>query len=214
VALKWPNKDPDEVLDYQIDWSRRLYSDTIVTSTWPTTLPAGLTLGVMTNTLRTTTVWLSGGVNGTTYTLTNRITTVGGAPWISRSPSSFSRSRGDRETMAAGTYDILCDQGATFRLSMVWKDATLTPIDLTGYAAALQVRTEAAEPGIIIELTTVGGGVGLGGSAGTISIFIDAGTSAGLDPANALYDLLMTAPSGDKTRLLQGKFTIRAAITR
>ena len=34
MALKWPDKDPDEVLDYSIDWSRFLGSATISSFTW------------------------------------------------------------------------------------------------------------------------------------------------------------------------------------
>ena len=32
MSYKWPNKDPDEILDYSIDWSRFLGSDTIATN--------------------------------------------------------------------------------------------------------------------------------------------------------------------------------------
>lgn len=34
MALNWPNKDPDELLDYSVDWSRFLGSDTISAVTW------------------------------------------------------------------------------------------------------------------------------------------------------------------------------------
>ena len=34
MSLKWPNKDPDEILDYSIDWSRFLGTDTIDSVTW------------------------------------------------------------------------------------------------------------------------------------------------------------------------------------
>lgn len=76
MALEWPFKDPDEVLDYQLDWSARLDEDTIVTSTW--VVPTGITKDSDTNTTDTTTIWLSGGTTGEAYTLANRITTVGG----------------------------------------------------------------------------------------------------------------------------------------
>lgn len=76
MTLKWPNKDPDEVLDYQIDWSDRLGADTIATTTW--VVPSGITKDSDTNDDTTTTIWLSGGTTGETYSLTNRITTAGG----------------------------------------------------------------------------------------------------------------------------------------
>lgn len=34
MAFKWPPKDPDEVLDYSVDWSRYLNAATITTVTW------------------------------------------------------------------------------------------------------------------------------------------------------------------------------------
>ena len=34
MSLKWPNKDPDETLDYSIDWSRFLDDATISSFTW------------------------------------------------------------------------------------------------------------------------------------------------------------------------------------
>ena len=34
MSYKWPDKDPDEILDYSVDWSRFLDDDTISTVTW------------------------------------------------------------------------------------------------------------------------------------------------------------------------------------
>lgn len=34
MALKWPSKDPDEVIDYSVDWSRFLVDDTVSAVTW------------------------------------------------------------------------------------------------------------------------------------------------------------------------------------
>jgi len=69
-------KDPNAVLDYSIDWSTWLAtSETITASSW--TVPTGITQTTpapsFTNTI--TTIWLLGGTVGTTYTLTNHITT-------------------------------------------------------------------------------------------------------------------------------------------
>lgn len=69
-------KDPDAVLDYQLDWSDWLDSDTISTSEW--IVPAGITNDSDTETTTTTTIWLSGGTAGTIYSLVNRIVTAGG----------------------------------------------------------------------------------------------------------------------------------------
>jgi len=34
MSYKWPDKDPDEMLDYSVDWSRFLGDDTISSVTW------------------------------------------------------------------------------------------------------------------------------------------------------------------------------------
>jgi len=70
-------KDPDSLLDYSIDWGTYwLGTDTIASSTW--SVPAGLTQVTNTFDDDTATVWVSGGVSGQTYSLTNRITTNDG----------------------------------------------------------------------------------------------------------------------------------------
>ena len=75
LKLTWPNKDPADILDYQIDWSAALGEDTIASSVW--TAPAGYTVNSSSFTTTTTTVWLAGGLAGVNK-ITNRITTAGG----------------------------------------------------------------------------------------------------------------------------------------
>lgn len=75
--LSWPSKDPDEVLDYQLDWGDRLDGDTIVSSDWTIT-GTGLTVMLESIAATRTTIWLSGGVLTTEYSLLNRITTTAG----------------------------------------------------------------------------------------------------------------------------------------
>lgn len=75
-ALKWPFKDPDEVLDYVVDWTARLAGDTIGTSLW--IVPIGITDENEENDTTTTTIWLSGGTIGQTYEFVNRVQTAGG----------------------------------------------------------------------------------------------------------------------------------------
>jgi len=76
MALRWPSKDPDEVLDYQLDWTARLDGDTISSSSWAVASGSGLTIDSDSETTTLTTVWLSAGTEGTTYTLTNTIVTA------------------------------------------------------------------------------------------------------------------------------------------
>ena len=74
----WPDKDPDEVLAYTIDWQDSAdpvlgTSETISTSTW--TVPAGLTKDSDSKTNTTATVVLSGGTAEVKYQIANKIVT-------------------------------------------------------------------------------------------------------------------------------------------
>lgn len=69
-------KDPNAVLDYVVDWSDWLGTDTISSSNW--TIATGITSTSHTSTTTTSTVWLSGGTAGYTYECVNRIVTAGG----------------------------------------------------------------------------------------------------------------------------------------
>lgn len=71
------DKRPDEVADYQLDFSSNLDSgDTISTDTW--TVPSGITEDNNTNTTTTATVWLSGGTAGAKYLIQCQVVTVQG----------------------------------------------------------------------------------------------------------------------------------------
>jgi len=77
MILIWPDKDPQETLDYRLNWRARIIpGDKIVSSAWST--PEGITQGVSTYTDYTTTLWLSAGTLDSTYVFTNTITTEAG----------------------------------------------------------------------------------------------------------------------------------------
>lgn len=67
-------KDPDAVLKYTRKWNKYLGSDTIATSIW--ILDDGITKDGDTNDPTSATITLSGGTAGSSYTVTNRITTT------------------------------------------------------------------------------------------------------------------------------------------
>lgn len=76
MALTWPDKDPNAVLDYSLDWSAWLGADTIASSSW--TLGSTLVEDSKSFTDTTTTIWLSGGSDSDVVNVVNRITTAGG----------------------------------------------------------------------------------------------------------------------------------------
>jgi hypothetical protein len=76
MAKRWPPKDPQEVLDYAIDWTSRLGGDTVSQSVWD--VPTGLVKDSESIAPTMTTLWLSSGALGKTYDITNHIITSGG----------------------------------------------------------------------------------------------------------------------------------------
>lgn len=76
--LTWPPKDPEEVLDYQVDWSPRLVTgETLATSLF-TVASGTITISSQSNTTTVTTVWLAAGTPNTVVQILNKVTTSGG----------------------------------------------------------------------------------------------------------------------------------------
>ena len=70
------SKDPNGGADYCLDYTDLLEGDRISTSTW--TPPGGITKDSDTKSASNAVIWLSAGVDGTTYDILNRILTVAG----------------------------------------------------------------------------------------------------------------------------------------
>jgi len=80
MSFRWPNKDPDETLDYSVDWSRWLSGATISSVVWyvdnssgtKTALTAGNTVNGLQNIAQTVsdgvaTINLGSGTNNIEY---------------------------------------------------------------------------------------------------------------------------------------------------
>ena len=118
-----------------------------------------------------------------------------------------------------GTYDLCINQGATFEKVFTWTTYTTgpttagtapQPVNLTGWTAAMQIRAFPLSPTVLYDASS---DITLGGSAGTISLTIPAATTEGFTWWSGVYDLLLTDPSGNVTRLLSGSVTISPGVT-
>jgi hypothetical protein len=76
LPLRWPAKDPDELLDYSIDWTARLAGDTLSSVEW--ILPNELIEDHKSQSGAVATIWLGGGTLGIVHTVTCRVTTAAG----------------------------------------------------------------------------------------------------------------------------------------
>ena len=115
--------------------------------------------------------------------------------------------------MSAATTNLIIDQGATWEITFTYKNINGTPINLTGYTAALQLRTSYDAVSSSLSLTSPSGGIVMGGTAGTIAITASATQTGGLAAGEYVYDLEIT--TGSKvTRLVQGRITVTPQVTR
>jgi hypothetical protein len=97
-----------------------------------------------------------------------------------------------------GTYNISLQRRADYIVTLQFKDATATPINLTGWTVAAQVWNQARATkyaDFTVTYTNV--------STGTIAIALT-DTQTTLFPDEAYYDVLLTNPSGLKEYYLEG----------
>lgn len=113
--------------------------------------------------------------------------------------------------MAAANYDLYIEQGATFELSLVWKDSEGVPINITGYIARMQIRQNYdTEP--VVSLTN-DDGIELVGVDGEINITITDEQTTDIEITRGKYDLELEF-DGVVTRLIQGNVEISREVTK
>jgi hypothetical protein len=114
-----------------------------------------------------------------------------------------------------GRYDMTIYQGATFALTLTWRQGEPpVAVNLTGYTARMQLRETTGSPSTVLSLTSAGGGgLTLGGAAGTIALNVSATQTAELTPGTYLYDLELVN-GATVTRLVEGRAVVSPEVTR
>lgn len=111
-------------------------------------------------------------------------------------------------------YDIIADQGATFLRTISLKSSKKLPVTLTNYTGRMQIRETVTSTSIIEDQTTANGRITINAAAGTISILIPPSDMEAITPGTYVYDLEIEDADGDVTRVVHGKFTVRAEVTK
>ena len=110
-------------------------------------------------------------------------------------------------------YNFTIFGGASFDLTMTWKDVNNVVIPLAGYSAAMQIRLNPGSPVLVNLRSTVAGGIVLANVSPTIVITIAPSATSALTFPKAHYDLLLTDSAGVVTRLIYGVVTFSPAVT-
>lgn len=109
-------------------------------------------------------------------------------------------------------------QGATFSEPVTLKDGSGNPIDLTGCTARLQARRDISDAAAVFSLDSTGGGIVLGGTAGTVTLVVPPSTTAALsiewEGEMWVHDLLLSFPDATVQRTYQGAIYAYPAVTR
>lgn len=110
--------------------------------------------------------------------------------------------------MAAFT-EINIEQYATFSTTVNVEDSQGTAVNLSGYTAASQIRKSYYSTSANNLTATV-----TGIANGEITLSMTAANTANLTPGRYLYDLVITAPTGVKTRVVEGIVNVLAGVTQ
>jgi len=112
----------------------------------------------------------------------------------------------------ASTYNTVIDQGADWFVNFTYQNPNGTPINITGYSAALQVRTSPLARTTVLSLTN-GSGITITGASGLLAVHATAAQTGAIAPGTYAYDLEITG-SGIVTRLVQGTIQVSPQVTR
>jgi hypothetical protein len=116
---------------------------------------------------------------------------------------------GENNKMAAGTYNFTVEQGATFTRLLTLKEND-SAMNLTGYSAASQMRSTADTSTVAGTFTATVSNAG----AGQITLSMTATQTGNIEEGIYVYDTEITSGAGAITRVLQGKVTVTANVTR
>lgn len=111
--------------------------------------------------------------------------------------------------MSASKYDFNIEQGSSFQLSLVYKDANNDPIDLTGWCARLICKTNTNETKIFTteNLDYSQYKFTIDGLNGQLVLLLPASTTNNFNFKIAKYDLELSSPAD--LYVGGGKYTIR-----
>lgn len=105
--------------------------------------------------------------------------------------------------------EIQVEQFATFATSINVEDTTGAALNLSGFSVNSSVRRS-----FFSETSTNFDAFVSGVANGEITISMTAANTANLTPGRSLYDVVITAPDGTKTRVVEGIVNILPGVTR
>ena len=111
--------------------------------------------------------------------------------------------------MAAGTYNFILDQGATFSRQLTVKDNG-SVMNLTGYSVASKMRSTHDSGTVVGTFSCTISNA----SGGVIVMTMTSSTTGNIEEGMYVYDIEITSSAGTVTRLMEGNVTVNPEVTR
>ena len=105
--------------------------------------------------------------------------------------------------------EIYVEQNAEFSTTINLKDSQGDVINLSGYSASSQMRksyysTSATSFNVSVSNTTTG----------EITVAMSSANTANLNPGRYMYDVIITSPQSQVTRVVEGIVNVLAGVTK
>ena len=114
----------------------------------------------------------------------------------------------------AGQKNFEVDQNATFTFQVEYtQEDGVTPIDLTGASAKMQVRDTKGGSKLAVSLTSPSNGITIDGPNGTLKIIMTPTQTNKLFYPKSSYDVMVIDSNGNKIKLLEGFMTLSRSVT-
>ena len=110
--------------------------------------------------------------------------------------------------MASAKFNIVIDQGSNFFEIFQSTESNGNSSNLAGYTASASLRKHFEAK------TSTNFSVSITGSTGEVSIAMTSGKTSSLTHGRYFYDVVLTSPTGTKSRLVEGMATVTPSITR
>lgn len=104
--------------------------------------------------------------------------------------------------------NLIIDQGADYVTSLTVTDDDDTPINLTGYTGAAQMRKH------YTSVTSYAFDISISALEGVVSLSMTANTTNSIPAGRYVYDCELTDTSGKRSRLVEGIVTVTPQVTR
>jgi|TARA_B100000242_G_scaffold256493_1_gene199926 hypothetical protein len=109
----------------------------------------------------------------------------------------------------ASISNIFIDQGATFTTTVTVTDSNGDAVNLSGYSVAAQIRKTFLSSSATAFTASISNA-----SSGEITISLTDTQTTALEAGRFVYDVLITASGGTKTRVVEGQVTVNPSVTR